>query len=260
MVASGEKLVSGGKCKDVHLKLQKVPIIVDFFVLPLEGYDIVLGTQWLQTLGPIQWDFAKLCMTYLVDGKQVTLKARVAAVEEELLARDQALKEVKISIQRAQERMKKVYDSKHKEKEYSVGDFVYLKLQPYRQLSVSTRRNLKLSPRFYGPYEILQRVGPVAYKLKLPATSRIHSVFHISLLKKKIGGDQVVQDQLPEINLEDNHMIPIPQALLDRRIHKGKTEVLIHWMGLSPAEATWEDRDKLKSQFPNLTLEDKGVL
>ncbi|KAJ0077699.1 hypothetical protein Patl1_35564 [Pistacia atlantica] len=57
MVASGEKLSSPGKCSNVQLKLQKIPFFVDFFILPLEGYDVVLGTQWLRTLGPIQWGF-----------------------------------------------------------------------------------------------------------------------------------------------------------------------------------------------------------
>ena len=60
MVAFGEKLSSLGKCSQVQLRLQKVPFMVDFFILPLEGYDVVLGTQWLRTLGPIEWDFETL--------------------------------------------------------------------------------------------------------------------------------------------------------------------------------------------------------
>ena len=55
------------------LKLQKVPFAIDFFILPLEGYDVVLGTQWLRTLGPIQWDFEKLLMKFLKDGKEIVL-------------------------------------------------------------------------------------------------------------------------------------------------------------------------------------------
>ena len=60
MVASGERLSSLGTCPQTPIKLQGVPLIVDFYLLPLEGYDVVLGTQWLSTLGPIEWDFSKL--------------------------------------------------------------------------------------------------------------------------------------------------------------------------------------------------------
>ena len=52
----------------------------------------------------------------------------------------------------------------------------------------------------------------------------------------------------------------MPQAVLDRRQRNERTEVLIHWHGLSPAEATWEDREAMHGQFPKLNLEDKGVL
>jgi hypothetical protein len=81
--------------------------------------------------------------------------AKVATVEEELIQRDQVLQELTRSIKDAQSRMKRAYDRRHREKEFAVGDWVYLRLQPYRQTSVALRRVSKLAPRYYGPFQIL---------------------------------------------------------------------------------------------------------
>ncbi|KAJ0045906.1 hypothetical protein Pint_05376 [Pistacia integerrima] len=107
----------------------------------------------------------------------------------------------------------------HVEREFQIGDWVYLRLQPYRQAFVSLRRNLKLSPRYFGPFKILARIGVVAYKLELPPESRIHPIFHISLLKKKIGCNVEVHTQLPEVQ-EDRRIVPRLKAILDKRTRK----------------------------------------
>ena len=141
---------------------------------------------------------------------------KVAVVEQELLQRDQVLQELKQHIKTSQNRMKQVYDWRHREKDYAVGDWVYLWLQPYRQTS-SLRKNLKLAPRYYGPFKILRHIGAVAYKLDLPAESKIHPVFHVSLLKEKLGKHTSSQPQLPLV-LEANGEVAVrPQAILDQR-------------------------------------------
>lgn len=79
-----------------------------------------------------------------------------------------------------------------------VGDEDFLRFQPYRQLSVSNRANQKLAPRYYGPFRITQRVRPVASALALSKVSRIHPIFHVSLLKKKISDTVQASPLLPE--------------------------------------------------------------
>jgi hypothetical protein len=112
------------------------------------------------------------------------------------------------------------------ERSFSEGEWVYLKLQGYRQHSVQKRQHQKLAPKFYGPYRIIKQISLVAYRLALPPKAKIHDVFHVSVLKKWVG--------------------------------VGNTEVLVHWKELSPADATWEPLLDLQLHFPNFALEDKG--
>ena len=83
--------------------------------------------------------------------------------------------------------MKMQENKKRHDFQLEVGDLVLLKLQPYRQHSVSLRKNQKLGMHFFGPFEVVERVGQVAYKLELPEVAHIYPVFHISLLEKFQG-------------------------------------------------------------------------
>lgn len=185
--------------------------------------------------------------------------AKVAAVEKELGDRDVMLRELKKRIQQAQSRMKQIYDLKHQEREFAIGDLVYLKLHPYKQRTLAVRRNFKLSPKYYGPFKVLRKFGAVAYKWELPATAKVHPVFHVSLLKKYIGAGSGVQTQLPQFD-EDDESNPQPEAILDSRVRRKRSEVLIHWRGSSPMEATWEELEQVKKQFPDVSLEDKRIV
>lgn len=122
-----------------------------------------------------------------------------------------------------------------------------------KQMSVALRRNLKLSARYYGPFEIIEKFGVMAYRLKLPEHSKLHPVFYVSWLKKKVGASVEVQENLP-ITLDDTQFVsPTSQAILKRN----REEVLVHWQGLSPADATREDSQELCLQFLEIFLGDK---
>lgn len=91
---------------------------------------------------------------------------------------------------------------------------------------------------------MLHKVGPVAYKLKLPAYSQIHPTFHVSLLKKTISPRAVISPELPMLDMEGRPKI-VPLAVLDRRMIKRDNKVhvqfLIHWANSHIEDATWED-------------------
>ena len=73
-VANGEVLETQEVCKEVQWEVQGLKQRSDFFVLPLQGCDLVLGIQWLRTLGPIVWDFSALTMQFVIEGEQITLQ------------------------------------------------------------------------------------------------------------------------------------------------------------------------------------------
>ena len=80
---------------------------------------------------------------------------------------------------------------------------MFLRLQPYKQISMkNTKKDNKWSPKYYGPYKVLQNIGSMAYKLELPASSRVHPVSYVSCLKKVIGDKLLVQTMLPELDEE----------------------------------------------------------
>lgn len=118
-----------------------------------------------------------------------------------LQQRDEVLQQVKLHLQQAKARMKRHADKKRTELQFAEGDWVYVKLKPYRQMSVSLRKNQKLSLRYFGPFPILAKIGKVAYKLKLPENARIHPVFHVSFLKRCEGSPS--EFYLPTFDLED---------------------------------------------------------
>lgn len=118
---------------------------------------------------------------------------------------------------------------------------------------MALRKQLKLSSKYYGPYKILAKIGSVAYKLELPVDSKVHLVFHVSLLKKKMGSAIVVQSNLPSTR-KDGQFTVQPVAILQRQMIKkdNATEVkgLVQWSNLLP-EDTWEDYSFLKAKFPS---------
>ncbi|GKA53359.1 putative nucleotidyltransferase, ribonuclease H [Tanacetum coccineum] len=147
--------------------------------------------------------------------------------------------------------MKTQADKHRSERVLAVGDWVYLKLQPYRQHSMNKRVFHKLAAKYYGPFQVIQRVGSVAYKLNLPPISKIHNVFHVSLLKKRVG-DHSVYSSLPPV-YEAGEFKLQPLKILDKRMVKRKnrliSEVLVQWTNVDVEDSTWEEFFDLQQRF-----------
>jgi hypothetical protein len=97
---------------------------------------------------------------------------------------DQMIK-IKQNLKAAQDRQKSYTDNNRTHREFKVGDHVFLKVKTNRS-SLKLGSCAKLAARFCGPFEILERIWPVAYMLALPTSMTVHNVFHVSLLKKYV--------------------------------------------------------------------------
>jgi hypothetical protein len=173
--------------------------------------------------------------------------------------------EAKATVRRIQENLKVIklhqesYANKRRQPlQFEVGDHVYLKISPMKGVKRFGVKG-KLSPRYIGPFPILEKCGKVAYKLELPPSLvGVHDIFHISQLKKclKAPVDVVLQEVTPlETDLRyPEHLIKI----LDQksRVTRRKTIKFykIQWSNHTAEEATWESEDFFRSRHLNFEL------
>lgn len=120
----------------------------------------------------------------------------------------------------------------------------------------------KLAKRYYGPFKVLEHIGTFAYKLLLPKGSRIHHVFHCSLLKP-FHHDAITELQpLPLSEKDfDNHLAITPLTILGTHwngpINDSHLHVLVQWVDLPVDDTSWEDLASLKADYH---LKDKVIL
>ncbi|XP_059659221.1 uncharacterized protein LOC132306041 [Cornus florida] len=157
----------------------------------------------------------------------------------------------------AQDRQKSYVDvRKRRDLEFEVGDFVFLRISPWKGIMRFGKKG-KLSPRYIGPYKILERIGAMAYRLELPKElSRLHDVFHVAMLRKYISEPSHVLVAEPIKVKEDLTYVEELVQILDRReqVLQNKTISLVKvlWRGHTIEEATWESEEVMRMQYPHL--------
>nr|GEW89108.1 transposon Ty3-I Gag-Pol polyprotein [Tanacetum cinerariifolium] len=137
----------------------------------------------------------------------------------------------------ASNRMKTNANQKRCEVEFSMGDKVLVKLRPYRQISVAKRLSNKLSKRFYGPFEVSERVVKVAYRLILPETSKIHPSFHVSVLRRYNGEVEAGGVHALPVDFEEGSPIEQPLSICRVRsvLSRGKPTTQVLVLRVAPA-------------------------
>jgi hypothetical protein len=137
------------------------------------------GYQISNKMSPFEVLYDKRCTTPISLDNPV---GRLMVGPEMLQEMDNTIRKVQRSLKEAHDRHKIYADLKIRHQEFQVGDHVYLNIK-VRRSSLKLGKFSKLAPRFCGPFEILARIGPVAYQLTLPLNLKVHNVFHVSLLK-----------------------------------------------------------------------------
>ena len=146
--------------------------------------------------------------------------------------------------------------------EFEVSDRVFLKVMPKRGV-VRFNKHGKLSPRFIGPFEILERIGTVVYRLALlPSMTSVREVFHVSMLREYtpdpahlVDWGQIEVDT--DVTFEEG-----PVCIIDSRdqVLRRKTVRLVRvlWRNCGVKESTWEREDTMRATYP-LLFRDKGT-
>ncbi|KAA0032380.1 ty3-gypsy retrotransposon protein [Cucumis melo var. makuwa] len=169
---------------------------------------------------------------------------------------NEAIQKIRSRMHTAQSRQKSYADVRRKDLKFDVGDKVFLKVAPMRGVLRFEKRG-KLSPRFVGPFEILERIGPVAYRLALPPSlSTVHDVFHVSMLRKYVSDPSHVVDYEP-LEIDENlSYTEQPIEVLAREVKMLRNReiplVKVLWRNHRVEEATWEREDDMRSRYPEL--------
>ncbi|GJS88112.1 hypothetical protein Tco_0770748 [Tanacetum coccineum] len=166
---------------------------------------------------------------------------------------------IKEKLHVARDHQKSYADSGRKMTEYEVGENVLLKVSPWKGVMRFGKKG-KLAPRYVGPFEILERIGPVAYRLRLPEELiGVHDTFHVSNLKKCLGNANL-HVPLNEIKIDKTlRFVEEPVEIMDREVKRLKRSriplVKVRWNSKRGPEFTWEREDYMKSKYPQLFVD-----
>src|ERR1044072_9337457 len=165
------------------------------------------------------------------------------------------VKLIREKMKTSQSRKKSYADNRRKDLEFQAGDHVFLRVTQTTGVGRAIKSK-KLTPKFIGPYQITERVGPVAYRIALPPfLSNIHDVLHVSQLRKYMADESHVLEQ-NNVELRDNLTMEVPPIkIVDRSIKRLRNKevplVKVIW-NQATGDATWEVEDKMRESHPEL--------
>ena len=180
-----------------------------------------------------------------------------------MLETTEKIKMIQDRLKVSQDRQKSYADANRRELEFQEGDWVFLKVSPMKGVVRFGKRG-KLNPRYVGPFEILEKIGPVAYRLALtPEFANVHDIFHVSMLRKYIADPTHVLEQ-PPLALEKNlRYEERPVRIMDSRVKQLRSKIIplvkVWWENQTTGEATWEKESDMRQKYPHLFEQGKNL-
>ena len=169
---------------------------------------------------------------------------------------EEKVKMIRERLKVSTDRQKSYADMKRRDIQYEIGEKVFLKVSPWKKMMRFGKKG-KLSSRFIGAYEVIEKVGPVAYRLALPPElEKIHSVFHVSMLRRyRSDPSHVVSTETielrPDLTYEEELVEILAREVKELR-NKKIPLVKVLWKNHKTEEATWESEETKRQQYPQL--------
>ncbi|CAM8900174.1 unnamed protein product [Rhodiola kirilowii] len=291
-VGNGDELQCDGVCRDVPLLLGGKEFRVDFHLLPIYGVDAVLGAQWLADVGPVCFDFKDLWMSLVCGGEQlvlhgqephaqfasltlgqlrrVTQKGAVMSMFQLTVAmaapdgsmESHSLPEISPEMPAHQQPLTNLL-CKEAWVRSPEAEVVYGSPPPtLMDYTTGDSKVVNVDQLLTTPFEVLARVGKVAYKVALPEGGKVHNAFHISVMKKWRTNPPFAHIDWPDCFIHQHPALVPDTVLATRLVQRGDLDVpqlMVKWKGHEDDDATREDADSLLRDYPQFNLEDKVV-
>jgi hypothetical protein len=210
------------------------------------------GYQASLKMSPFEALYGRKCNTPVIWDN---LADRTVVGKELLKEMEDQMIKIKQNLKVSQDRQNIYVDKNRTHIEFKVGDHVFLKVKDNRS-SLKMGSYAKLAAKFFGPFEILERIGPVVYMIALPASMFFHNVFYVSLLKKYIPySNHVIDWNVIQVEKQGAFQVH-PVCILDRKFkqlwNRAIGLVKVQWTWYGPEDATWEHEDAMRTEYPHI--------
>ncbi|MCO5605287.1 hypothetical protein L7F22_061890 [Adiantum nelumboides] len=173
---------------------------------------------------------SKAAFEIVEEGKKVPpilqTKDKIFEADKSMQNTDEAYRKIKLALEKTRSKQKKAADRHRRELVFSLSDWVLLRFEKARSRKMKGKERLfpKLGMRYYGPFQVCDKINDVEYRKKLPEGWKIHHAFHVSLLRPFVGGEpeDIVPEEQPEVQELDEFLVPKQILAHNDRKVKGK--------------------------------------